>query len=67
MTGEADVESGLRQVFRFPAVKYAAITDGPDNAYASDGRTLAVYHLPPPERGGQSDRLRRHRQCRMDE
>lgn len=47
MTGEADVESGLRQVFRFPAVKYAAITDGPDNAYASDGRTLAVYHLPP--------------------
>lgn len=46
MTGEPEVTSGLRQVFRFPAVKYAAITDGPDNAYASDGRTLAVYHLP---------------------
>ena len=46
MTGEADVKSGLRQVFRHDTVNYAAITDGPGNAYASDGRKLAVYHLP---------------------
>lgn len=47
MTGEPDVKSGLRQVFRYGTVRYAAITDGPGNAYASDGRQLAVYHLPP--------------------
>lgn len=42
-----DTAAGLRRVFaRFPALKYAAITDGPGKAFAFDGRRFAVYALP---------------------
>lgn len=46
MTGEADVRNGLRRVFGNPSVLGAAITDGPSNAFSSDGARLFTYHLP---------------------
>jgi len=50
MTGETTVEAGLKRVFRYPGVRFAAITDGPHAAYASDGTRLKVYTLPHLER-----------------
>ena len=47
LAGTDDTAAGLRQVFaRFPALKYAAITDGPGRAFAFDGTRFAVYTLP---------------------
>ena len=47
LAGTEDTACGLRKIFaRFPALKYAAITDGPGQAFAFDGRKFAVYTLP---------------------
>ncbi len=46
MTGKGEVAEGLAAVFAAGSVRYAAITDGPGRAYASDGKRLAVYSLP---------------------
>ena len=46
MTGEKTVEAGLANVFRSSGVRFAAITDGPGKAYASDGKKLCVYTIP---------------------
>ena len=40
--------NGLKKLFSTcPALKYAAITDGPGDAFASDGVSIARYTLPP--------------------
>ena len=46
MTGEKTVEAGLANVFSSSGVRFAAITDGPGKAYASDGKKLCVYTIP---------------------
>ena len=47
LAGTDDTSAGLRRVFaRFPALRYAAITDGPGRAFAFDGQKFAVYTLP---------------------
>ena len=47
LSGVSGVEPGLKTLFSgFPALKYAAITDGPEHAFASDGREIAEYVLP---------------------
>ena len=47
LAGTEDTAAGLRKIFaRFPALKYAAITDGPGRAFAFDGEKFAVYTLP---------------------
>ncbi len=46
MTGEETVEAGLKKVFEYPSVRFAAITDGPGQAYASDRKRLATYAIP---------------------
>lgn len=46
MTGEKTVEAGLKKVFEAASVRFAAITDGPGKAYASDGEQLTVYTIP---------------------
>ena len=50
MTGADDIATGLKRVFDSPAVKLAAITDGPGMAYASDGSRIVTYNLPQLER-----------------
>ncbi len=50
MTGCNEIRAAFAQVFNATTVKYAAITDGPGNAYACDGRSLAIYRLPKLER-----------------
>ena len=48
LSGVKGVPEGLRTLFAaFSSLKYAAITDGPDTAFASDGKTLGCYTLPP--------------------
>ena len=48
LSGVKGVAEGLRSLFAaFSSLKYAAITDGPDTAFASDGKTLGCYTLPP--------------------
>ena len=47
LAGVKGVPEGLRKLFtQFPSLKYAAITDGPDTAFASDGKQIAAYTLP---------------------
>ncbi|MBR7139539.1 MAG: hypothetical protein IKD44_08335 [Lentisphaeria bacterium] len=47
LSGEKGIEAGLKNVFRtFRSIQYAAITDGPADAFASDGISLARYTLP---------------------
>ena len=47
LSGLSGVEDGLKKLFsKFPALKYAAITDGPEHAFASDGSKIAEYVLP---------------------
>lgn len=46
ITGQGDVASGLAQLFKKHKLQYAAITDGANCAYASDGRILAAYQIP---------------------
>lgn len=46
MTGEADIRAALRKVFTFNGIRFAAITDGPSDAWCGDGTRTAVYHLP---------------------
>ena len=47
LAGTSGVTAGLRRIFSaFPALRYAAITDGPGQAFASDGVRYAVYTLP---------------------
>ena len=48
LSGVEGIENGLKQLFSTcPALKYAAITDGPGDAFASDGVSIARYTLPP--------------------
>ena len=46
LTGQTDLRAGLRQLFRTASPRFAAITDGPGRAFASDGTRLFVYHVP---------------------
>jgi sugar/nucleoside kinase (ribokinase family) len=47
LSGEKGIEAGLKNLFRtFRSIQYAAITDGPADAFASDGISLARYTLP---------------------
>ena len=47
LAGVKGVCDGLKKLFnQFPSLKYAAITDGPDTAFASDGDKIAAYTLP---------------------
>ena len=47
LAGTGDTAAGLRRIFaRFPSLKYAAITDGPGQAFAFDREKFAVYTLP---------------------
>lgn len=46
MTGKESVADGLRQVFTNASVLAAAITDGPSDAYAGDGKAFHTYRLP---------------------
>ena len=46
LTGESGITAGLKKLFStYPSLKYAAITDGPENAFATDGLSLAEYTL----------------------
>ena len=48
LSGIQGVAPGMKKLFNeFPSLKYAAITDGPEMAFASDGTQLASYTLPP--------------------
>lgn len=48
LSGIPGVAPGMKKLFKeFPSLKYAAITDGPGTAFASDGTQLASYTLPP--------------------
>jgi tagatose 6-phosphate kinase len=47
LSGEKGIEKGLKKLFStFSSIKYAAITDGPGTAFASDGKLLATFSLP---------------------
>lgn len=47
LSGEKETGTGLKKLFAmYKSLKYAAITDGPENAFASDGVSLAEYLLP---------------------
>ena len=47
LSGIQGVAGGLKKIFSsFPNLKYAAITDGPGTAFASDGKVIANYTLP---------------------
>ena len=47
LSGVQDHIGGLQKLFkRFANLKYAAITDGPGKAFATDGKKLAIYTLP---------------------
>ena len=47
LSGVRGVAEGLKTLFsRFPNLKYAAITDGPGTAFASDRKVLAAFTLP---------------------
>ena len=47
LSGEKGIPEGLRRLFAdSPTLKYAAITDGPDTAFASDGNMLGCFTLP---------------------
>ncbi|MBO5791363.1 MAG: hypothetical protein J6S54_02700 [Lentisphaeria bacterium] len=47
LSGEKGIEKGLKKLFStFSSIKYAAITDGPADAFASDGKMIARYTLP---------------------
>ena len=47
LSGEKEIDAGLKKLFStYNSLKYAAITDGPENAFASDGTSLAEYTLP---------------------
>lgn len=47
LSGTQGVAEGLKKLFaRFPNLKYAAITDGPETAFASDGKEIASFTLP---------------------
>ena len=48
LTGRETVAEGLRQLFAVSSsLRFAAITDGPDTAFAFDGKRLAAYTIPP--------------------
>lgn len=47
LSGEKEIDAGLKKLFaQYSSLKYAAITDGPENAFASDGEKIAEYTLP---------------------
>ena len=47
LSGEKEIEDGLKKLFTLhPSLKYAAITDGPADAFASDRVSIARYKLP---------------------
>lgn len=46
LTGEPDLRDGLRRLFATCRVRFAAITDGADAAFASDGKTFFRYAPP---------------------
>lgn len=47
LSGCGGIEEGLKKIFsRYSSLKYACITDGPGQAFASDGKQIAVYTLP---------------------
>ncbi len=45
-TGEKTLRAGLKKLFASCRVEFAAITDGAEQAFASDGRTLFTYAVP---------------------
>lgn len=47
MTGISDLRAALRALFSRFELQFAAITDGAGCAYASNGKTLFTYTLPP--------------------
>ena len=48
LTGSSDICAGIKHCFRnFSGITLAAITDGPGDAWASDGKTIARYSIPP--------------------
>ncbi len=47
LTGKSGVQAGLSALFDLHPIRCAAITAGPDTAYATAGKTLACYELPP--------------------
>ena len=46
ITGCGDILSGMSRLFKQYNIALAAITDGPDTAYASDGKVLGRFHIP---------------------
>ena len=46
LTGKEQVSDGLQYLSSKWGIRKAAITDGPDQAYAFDGNSIAVYALP---------------------
>ena len=47
ITGINDIKSALKQLFSdIPSLATAAITDGAEKSFASDGKTLFVYDIP---------------------
>jgi tagatose 6-phosphate kinase len=46
LSGEADIECGLKKIFSKYPVRYAGITDGASRAYATDGNLLIMYDIP---------------------
>lgn len=47
MTGKENVEEAFAKLFStYPAILSAAVTDGPEQAFASDGKKLVKYQLP---------------------
>ena len=46
ITGIGEIVPALAKLFKLYKISLAAITDGPGNAYASDGKILASYNIP---------------------
>ncbi len=46
ITGIGEIVPALAKLFKLYKISLAAITDGPGNAYASDGKILASYEIP---------------------
>ena len=47
LTQQSDVKVAIKQLFNsYPSLQTAAITDGPERAYASDGKLFVSYDLP---------------------
>jgi len=51
LTGLDDMRHGLKQLFDIAgSLRFAAVTDGPDTAFACDGKRMASYTIPAVER-----------------